>query len=76
MFENTDIKLLTTETRRNYSASEPNYHTTNFLSENLLAMEMRKTQIIMNKPVYLGPTMLQLSEIVMIKSWYDCAKPK
>ena len=30
MFENTDIKLLTTETRRNYSASESNYHTTNF----------------------------------------------
>ena len=39
-------------------------------------MEMRKTQIIMNKPVYLGLSMLQLNVQVMNKSWYDCAKPK
>ena len=37
-----DIKLLTTERRRNYLVSEPNYHTTKFLTENLLAIEMRK----------------------------------
>ena len=47
-------KLVTTERRRNYLVSEPNYHTAKFLTENLLAIEMRKTQIIMNKPVYLG----------------------
>ena len=32
----------------------PNYHTTKFLTEHLLAIEMRKTQMVMNKPVYLG----------------------
>ena len=37
-----DIKLVTTERRRNYLVSEPNYHTTKFLTENLLAIEMRK----------------------------------
>ena len=49
-----NIKLVTTERRRNYLVSEPNYHTTKFFRENLVAIEMRKTQIIMNKPVYLG----------------------
>ena len=37
------IKLLTTEKRKNCLVSEPNYHTTNIFSENLLAIEMRKT---------------------------------
>ena len=48
-----DIKLATTERRRNYLVSEPNYHTTKFLTENLLAIEMKKTEIPINKPVYL-----------------------
>ena len=38
------IKLLTIETRRNYLMSEPNYHTTKFFSEYLLAIEMKKKQ--------------------------------
>ena len=40
-----------TERRRNYLVSEPKYHTTKFFTENLLAIEMRKTKILMNKPV-------------------------
>ena len=46
-----DIKLLTTERRRNYLVSEPNYYTTKYFTENLLAIEMNKTQIIKNNPV-------------------------
>ena len=37
-----DIKLVTTERRRNCLVSEPNYHTTNFFTENVLAIEMKK----------------------------------
>ena len=37
-----DIKLVTTERRRNYLVSEPNYHTTKFFTEHLLATEMKK----------------------------------
>ena len=37
-----DIKLATTETRRNFLVSEPNYHTTKFFTENVLAIEMKK----------------------------------
>ena len=50
-----DIKLFKTERRSNYLVSEPNYHTTKFFTEHLLAIEMKKiTQILMNKFVYLG----------------------
>ena len=48
------IKLVTTEKRRNYLVSEPNYNTTNFFTGNLSAIEIKKTQIIMNKTVYFG----------------------
>ena len=36
-----DIKLVRTKRKRNYLVSEPNYHTTIFFSENLLAVEMK-----------------------------------
>ena len=39
-----DIKLVTTERRRNYLVSEPNYHTTKFFTEHLLAVEMKKNR--------------------------------
>ena len=37
-----DIKLVTTESRKNYLDSKPNYHTKKCFSENLLAIEMKK----------------------------------
>ena len=46
-----DIKLVITEERRNYLVSEANYHTKFFFSENLLVIEMRKTKILINKPI-------------------------
>ena len=44
-------KIFTTERRRNYLVSQPNYHTTKFLTEYLIAIKMKKTEILMNKPV-------------------------
>ena len=49
-----NIKLVTKERRRNYLVSEPNYNTTKFFTQNLSAIEMRKTEILMNIPGYLG----------------------
>ena len=37
------IKLVTTEGSKNYFVSEPNYHTANFFTETLLAVEMIKS---------------------------------
>ena len=60
-----DIKVVTTERRRNYLVSESNYHTTKFFTENLLAIEIKKTQTVMNKSVYLGLSILELSKILV-----------
>ena len=70
------IKLVTTERRRNYIVSKPNSHTTKFFTENLSAIEMRKTQILVNKPIYLGLSILDLSKTVMYEFWYDYVKSK
>ena len=40
-----DIKLVTTDEKRNKLVSEPNYHTTKCFSENLFAIEMIKTKV-------------------------------
>ena len=56
--------------------SEPNFHATKFFTENLLAIEMQKTEILMNIPVYLGFSILELSKILMYEFWYDYVKRK
>ena len=66
-----DIKLVTTDGKRNKLVSEPNYHTTKCFSENLLATEMKKTKVKMNKPVYLGMSMLDISKTLKYEFWYD-----
>ena len=71
-----DIKLVTTDKRRNQLVSEPNYHTTKYFSENLLAIEMKKTKVKMNKPIYLGMSILDISKTLMYEFWYDYIKPK
>ena len=49
-----DIKIVTTNRQRNKLVSEPNCHTTKHISENLLIIGMKKTEVNMNKPMYLG----------------------
>ena len=71
-----DIKLVTTDKRRNRLVSEPNYHTTKWFPENLLAIEMKKTNVKMNEPVYLGLSILEISKTLMYELWYDYMKPK
>ena len=55
-----DIKLVTTDKRSNRLVSEPNYHKTKWFSENLLAIEMKKTKVKVNKPIYLGLSILEI----------------
>ena len=62
-----DIKLVTTDEKRSKLISKPNYHTTKRFSENLLAIEMKKTKLKMNKPVYLGISILDISKTLMYK---------
>ena len=71
-----EIKLVSRNRRRNFLVSEPNYHTTKFFTQNLLAIEMKKAEILMNKPVCLGLSILELSEILMYRFRYDYVQPK
>ena len=70
------IKLVNNNDKRKKLGSEPNYHTSKWFSESLLAMEMKKTSVKMNKPIYLGFAILSLSKIKMYGYWYDEMKPK
>ena len=60
-----DIKLVTTEAKRNKLASEPNYHSTKCISKDLLVMEMEKTEVKINKSIYLGQAILDLSKTLL-----------
>ena len=71
-----DIRVVTTDKRRSILASEPNYHSTKYISKDLLIMEMRKTEVRMNKPIYLGQAILDISTALMYEFWYDYIKPK
>ena len=71
-----DIKLVKTDKKRSKLVSEPNYHTINSISEDLSIIEMKKTKIKMNKPIYLGLSILEISKILMYEFWYDYIKPK
>ena len=64
-----DIKLVTVEARRNYLVSEPKYH-------NLLAIEMKRTWILISKTVYLGPSILEANKIIKHEFCHDYVKPK
>ena len=71
-----DIKLLTTDKRRSILVSEPNYHSSKHISKDLMIMEMKKVEIKMNKPIYLGQAILDISKTLMYEFWYDYIKPK
>ena len=70
------IKIVTMDKRRSILASEPNYYSTKYISKDLLIMEMKKTEVKMNKPIYLGQAILDLSKTLMYEFWYDYIKPK
>ena len=71
-----DIKLVKTDKKRNKLVSEPNYHTMKLIDNNLAIIEMRKVKVKMNKPIYLGLSILDISKITMYEFWYDYVKSK
>ena len=71
-----DIKLVTTKRRRNYLVCKPNCYSTKFFTKKLLAIEMKKAQITISKPVSLGLLILDLGKTTMCKFWHDYIKAK
>ena len=71
-----DIKLVTSYKRRSILVSELNYHSSKCISEDFMIIEMRKVEVKMNKPIYLGQAILDISKTLTYEFWYDYIKPK
>ena len=71
-----DFNLVATDKRRSILASEPNYHLSKRISNDLMIMEIRRVEVKMNKPIYLGQAILDISKILMYEFWYNYIKPK
>ena len=70
-----DIHVITNDKKRTILASESNYHATKHILNDLLIMEMKKRDLYMNKPIYLGQAILDISKTLMYEFWYDYIKP-
>ena len=60
-----DIKLVKSDKKRNKLVSEPNFHTMKLIDNNLAIIEMKKVKVKMNKSIYLGLSILDISKITM-----------
>ena len=56
--------------------SQTNFYSSKWFSNNLLAIEMKKLKVRMNKPIYLGMSILDISKIPMYEFWYNYLRPK
>ena len=71
-----NIGLVTTEEKYLCMVMKPNFKSGVLFGENLMGCEMGKIKVVMNKPVYLGQVILDLSKIVMYEFHYDYMIPK
>ena len=71
-----NIKLVTTEEKYLCTVMKPNFKYGVLFGANLMGCEMGKIKVVMNKPVYLGQVILDLSKIVMYEFHYDYMVPK
>ena len=69
-----DIKLAINNKKRCKLPSKPNYYTTKWFSKSFLAIEIKKTKVKMNKTIYLGFSILQVSKTLMCEFWYGYIK--
>ena len=71
-----DIKLANSNERREKLVREPNFHACKVFDENFMAFEMRKIEVVMNIPIYLGQAILDICKKIMNYYWYNYLKPK
>ena len=71
-----DIKLVCNEEKAIELIAEPNYDCVTIFDENLIAVHMKRTKVIYNKPIYLGMSILDLSKTLMHNFHYNYIKKK
>lgn len=67
------------KTKKCYSASQliarPNFHSSSIFTENFVAIQMKPERVILDKPIYIGFTVLELSKTHMYNFHYSIMKP-
>ena len=71
-----NVKLVDSGEQLKKLIAKPNYNSRKIFNENLVSVHMKKTSLTMNKPVYLGMSILDLSKTVMYDFHYRYIKPK
>ena len=71
-----DVKLVTEEKELEKLVKKPNFDRINIFTEDLVAVHMKKSTIKLNKPIYLGMSILDLSKTLMYDFHYNYIKPK
>ena len=71
-----DIKLVNNREIYQQTVMKPNFKSGTLFGPNLMGCEMGRIKAVMNKPVYLGQAVLDLSKIVMYEFHYDYMKQK
>ena len=71
-----DIKLISDKSKAEKLCAKPNFEHCNIISDDLIAIHMKKTKLVFDKPVYLGMCILDLSKTLMYDFHYNYIKPK
>ena len=71
-----DIKLVNNQKDYLKTIMRPNFKSGTLLGPDLMGCEMGKIKVVMNKPVYLGQAILDLSKLIMYEFHYDYMLPK
>ena len=71
-----NVKLVTDKKSLNKLVKKSNYKRISEFNENLVAVHMEKTTVKLNKPIYLGMSILDISKTLMYEFHYDYVKPK
>lgn len=66
-----DIKLVNSETTLRKYVSKPSFQRCQIFNEDLVGVENKQINLLLNKPVYVGCTILELSKIVMYDFHYN-----
>src|SRR5271166_2546905 len=71
-----DIRLVSDEKQAKKLAAKPNYDKCTIFDANLIAVHMKRTKLLYNKPIYLGMCILDLSNTLMYDFHYNYIKKK
>ena len=71
-----DVKLVNDKKQAEKLSAKPNFYHCDIFSEELVAIHMKKTRLVFNKPVYLGMCILDLSKTLMYNFHYNYIKQK